>query len=82
MKKFSIEDLFNIYRKYKVQYGSNAYKYISQVLTEAKPLHKKSFIGNDHEQSWRAFKGKNLEKLIVFIIEEEIRELGLNIIFI
>jgi len=53
---------------------------VSQVLTDAKPLHKKSFIGNDHEQSWRAFKGKNLEKLIVYIIEREVSDLGLKIV--
>ena len=80
MEKFTIEDLFDIYRKYKTKYGRNAYKYISQVLIDAKPLHKKNFSGNDHEQSWRAFKGKNLEKLIVFIIEEEVKELGLKIV--
>ncbi len=80
MERFTIENLFEIYRKYKAEHGSNAYKFISQVLIDAKPLHKKSFTGNDHEQSWRAFKGKNLEKLIVFIIEEEVKELGLKIV--
>lgn len=80
MGKFTIENLFEIYRSYKAKYGSNAYKFISQVLIDAKPLHKESFSGNDHEQSWRAFKGKNLEKLIVFIIEEEVKELGLKIV--
>ncbi len=80
MKKFTIENLFKIYKEYKQKYGKNAYKYISQILTDAKPLHKESFVGNDHEQSWRAFKGKNLEKLIVFIIEEEVKDLGLKIV--
>jgi type II restriction enzyme len=27
----------------------------------------------DHEQSWRAFKGKSLEKLIEYIITDEIK---------
>ncbi|MCK4797586.1 MAG: DNA modification methylase [Spirochaetes bacterium] len=80
MKKFTIDDLFFIYKKYKSKYKGKAYKYISQVLTDAKPLHKKAFTGNDHEQSWRAFKGKNLEKLIVYIIEDEVKDLGLRII--
>ena len=80
MGKFTIENLFEIYKKYKAKYGINAYKFISQVLIDAKPLHKESFSGNDHEQSWRAFKGKNLEKLIVFIIEEEVKELGIKIV--
>jgi len=80
MKKFTIDDLFSIYMEYKNKYKGEAYKYISQVLTDAKPLHKKTFVGNDHEQSWRAFKGKNLEKLIVYIIGDEVKDLGLKII--
>ena len=67
MKKIDITDLFEIYKKYKAKYGSEAYKYITKILNEAKPLHKKTFTGIDHEQSWRAFKGKNLEKLIMFM---------------
>jgi len=77
---FNYEDLINIYKKHKIEYKNLTYKYISQILNEAKPLHKKSFNGDDHEQSWRAFKGKNLEKLIVFIIEEEVQNLGLKIV--
>jgi type II restriction enzyme len=34
----------------------------------------------DHEQSWQAFKGKNLEKLIQYIITDEVEELGLKVI--
>ena len=41
---------------------------------------KKPTANNDHEQSWRAFKGKNLEKLIVKIIEDEVQTLGLKIV--
>ena len=62
MAKFTIDNLYLIYNEYKKKYKRNAYKYVSQVLTDAKPLHKKSFIGNDHEQSWRAFKGKSEDK--------------------
>ncbi len=80
MENFTIENLFKIYKEYKAKHGKNAYQFISQVLIDAKPLHKKNFHGKDHEQSWRAFKGKNLEKLIVLIIEEEVKELGLKIV--
>jgi len=80
MEKFTIKDLYLMYDEYKKKYSKNAYKYVSQILTDAKPLHKKSFLGNDHEQSWRAFKGKNLEKLIVYIIESEVKDLGLKIL--
>jgi type II restriction enzyme len=34
----------------------------------------------DHEQSWRAFKGKNLEKIIVHILTDEVHDLGLKIV--
>ncbi|HEX79007.1 MAG TPA: hypothetical protein G4O19_02505 [Dehalococcoidia bacterium] len=69
-------DLTEIYEKKKDIYGFNAYKYISELLTEVKEIHKSDFIKNptpqgDHEQSWRAFKGKNLEKLIAYIIKNE-----------
>ena len=74
----TIKDLIKIYETKKVKYGSQAYRHISSVLKEAKEQHEKDFTGEDHEQSWRAFKGKSLEKLIEYIIMDEIR--GLEII--
>ena len=41
MNKFTIDDLFSIYKEYRNKYQEEAYKYISQVLADAKPLHKK-----------------------------------------
>ena len=88
-----INDLVNMYEGYRQKYGTNAYKKISSLLSEAKELHYKDFINSstakkalaegrqpDHEQSWRAFKGKNLEKLVAHIIKEEIESLGLRIV--
>lgn len=69
-----------LYEKKREKYGTQTFRYISAILKEAKSLHKRHFEGNDHEQSWRAFKGKNLEKLIVHILEREIRELGLELV--
>ena len=79
------QDLIQLYEKKKKQYGKEAFKYISQILQEAKELHKKDWLksptpNKDHEQSWRAFKGKNLEKLIMYIIKEEVEDLGLKIV--
>ena len=78
------EDIVSIYNKYKRAYGKGAYRKISQILTEAKTIHKRDFRkvrpSGDHEQSWRAFKGKNLEKLIIYIIVDEVRGLGLEVI--
>jgi len=79
------QDLVNLYEKKKKQHGKNAFKYISLLLKETKELHKSDWIksptpGGDHEQSWRAFKGKNLEKLILYIIKDEVQNLGLKAI--
>jgi type II restriction enzyme len=69
-----------MYEKKKLTYGANTYRYISNILQEAKEQHGLDFKGSDHEQSWRAFKGKNLEKLIEHIIIDEIKALGLKVI--
>jgi type II restriction enzyme len=79
------EDIKRLYLYKKKQYGTNSYKYISQLLEEAKDIHRKDWLKNptkkgDHEQSWRAFKGKNLEKIIQFIITEEVEGMGLKVI--
>jgi len=79
------QDLVKLYNKKKLKYKNEAFKYISKLLEEAKELHKKDWLksptpNKDHEQSWRAFKGKNLEKLVIYIIKEEVENLGLKII--
>jgi len=76
----TIKDLIKLYNKKKREYGCEAYRHISNLLREAKAQHKKDFKGTDHEQSWRAFKGKNLEKLIEYIIADEVRNLGLEVV--
>ncbi|MBI2857679.1 MAG: hypothetical protein HYX90_01265 [Chloroflexi bacterium] len=73
-------DLIRLYDTKKAKYGINTYRHISSVLTEAKAQHQRDFYGTDHEQSWRAFKGKNLEKLIEHIIVDEVKALGLEVI--
>jgi len=79
------EDLKNLYLKKKEQLGAETYKHISKLLKQAKEIHKKDWLkhptpNGDHEQSWRAFKGKNLEKLVQFIITEEVEKLGLKVV--
>jgi type II restriction enzyme len=76
----TINDLIKIYETKKQKYGVQAYRHISNVLGEAKEQHKKDFTGDDHEQSWKAFKGKNLEGIIVYIIEDEVKALGLKVV--
>lgn len=79
------EDLKNLYLKKREQIGADTYRHISELLKEAKELHKQDWLkhptpSRDHEQSWRAFKGKNLEKLVQYIITEEVEELGLKVV--
>jgi len=79
------EDLKNLYLKKKERLGVETYKHISKLLKEAKEIHKKDWLkhptpNGDHEQSWRAFKGKNLEKLVQYIITDEVEELGLKVV--
>jgi len=81
----TINDLTKLYEEYKQKYKAEAYRYISKLLQEAKEIHKKDWLRSptpdkDHEQSWRAFKGKNLEKLILHIIKDEVENLGLRAI--
>ncbi len=81
----TFKDLVNLWGKYKKRYGEDAYKHISELLTEAKELHRSDFLKNptpmgDHEQSWRAFKGKNFEKLVQYVIQDEVKNLGLKVI--
>jgi len=78
-------DLIRLYEVRKGKFGVAAHRHISDLLSEAKELHKKDFLEHptpqgDHEQSWRAFKGKNLEKLISYIIRDEVETLGLKLV--
>lgn len=79
------ENLLNLYKEKEKQFGPEAFRHISELLQEAKSLHKRDWSksptpNGDHEQSWRAFKGKNLEKLIIFIIKNEVERLGLRVV--
>lgn len=89
----NFNDLLKLYAEKRNMYGAETYKYISQLLQEAKIIHKKYFLQSatavkakangktpDHEQSWRAFKGKNLEKLVIYIIKDEVENLDLAIV--
>lgn len=79
------KDLVEFYEQKKSKFGIETYKHISELLEEAKVIHKKDWLkkptpNGDHEQSWRAFKGKNLEKLVEYIIKDEVESLGLKIV--
>jgi type II restriction enzyme len=79
-----IKDLIELYEEKRKTLGPDVYKHISELFEEAKALHYRDWLKhptamNDHEQSWRAWKGKNLEKLVMYMIKKEIELLGLRI---
>jgi type II restriction enzyme len=79
------QDVINLYENYRRIYKENAYKYISKILQEVKQIHYQDFLKNptpknDHEQSWKPFKGHALERLIAHILKEKIEEMGLRLI--
>ena len=81
----NFEALKKMYLEKKEHFGAKTYKHISELLKEAKEIHKEDWLkkptpNKDHEQSWRSFKGKNLEKLIQFIITDEVEEIGLKVV--
>jgi len=85
MRAMKFEDLKKLYLEMKDRFGAETYRHISELLRKAKEIHKKDWSkhptpNGDHEQSWRAFKGKNLEKLVQYIITEEVEELGLSVV--
>lgn len=80
---FTIDDVIKLFEKERAMRGVEAYRYVSKILKEAKELHRQYFLTTgkkDHEQSWRAFKGKNLERLLTYILLKEVRTLGLDMI--
>jgi len=80
-----IKDLIELYEEKRKTYGNEVYKHISELFEQAKELHHKDWLKNptamkDHEQSWRAWKGKNLEKLVLHMLRKEVELLGLKIV--
>ena len=91
--RMKFDELVKLYDKMKEKYGVDAYKHVTELLKTAKAIHKDGFEKSstaqraraegrspDHEQSWRAFKGKNLEKLLLHMINDEVSSLGLKVI--
>ncbi len=80
---FTIKDVMQLLEKERAIQRVEAYRYVSKILKEDKELHRQYFLTTgkvDHEQSWRAFKGNNLERLLTHILDEEVRALGLEMI--
>ena len=80
MSAFTFEDLLELYKEYENRYGADTYKYMREVFARARTLHAEKSTAKDVEQSWKSFKGKAIEKLIVYILEEPVRLVGLRLI--
>ena len=88
-----LDDLMKMYEEKKKQYKDKAYLHISEVFEEAREEYKQEYLASskaaklrakgktpDAEQSWKAFKGKNFEKVIWYMIDEELQSINLRAI--
>jgi len=86
------QDLKAAYNGKRAQYGDRAYLHISELFDEIREQYKQEYLTSpkaqrliaqgktpDPEQSWKPFKGHNFEKLIAYIVKEEIESLGLRV---
>jgi type II restriction enzyme len=82
----NFEDLKNIYDEKRKVYGENTYLHVSEIFKEAREEYKQQYLASnkaqkliqqgkipDAEQSWKGFKGKNFERLVLYIILSEIK---------
>ena len=80
----NFEDLKSLYLEMQEREGEEAYRYIRELLEKAQMLHAAYLTEHEPEkdkgQSWRAFKGKNFQKLLQHIITESIEALGLKVV--
>ena len=88
-----LDDLIKMYEEKKKQYKDKAYLHISEVFEEARERYKSEYLSSpraarlraqggtpDAEQSWKPFKGANFEKLVLYIIRQELESMGLRCI--
>jgi len=81
-----LKDLIEMYEDKVKLHGDKAYLYVSEIFGEAREKYKQEYLASpkaqklkaqgklpDAEQSWKAFKGKNFEKLIWHIIDSKFR---------
>lgn len=79
------DDLKIMYDEKKRLYSDKAYLHVSEIFEEAREEYKQEYLRSekaqkliaqgktpDAEQSWKGFKGKNFEKLILYIIHTEL----------
>jgi type II restriction enzyme len=85
MAPMNFEDLKKMYDEKKKLYAENAYLHVSEIFEEAREEYKRQYLASnkakklmqqgknpDAEQSWKGFKGKNFERLVLYIISSEL----------
>ena len=84
MCKYTCEDVKNLYKEMERTKGTEAYKFISEVLEQAKQPYIEDFLrrkqGKEDDQSWRNFKGNCFEKLLQHIITQSVESLALKMV--
>lgn len=91
--KINLEYLQNEYDRLRAQKGEGAYMHISELFNQVREKYKRQYLTSpkakktrqqgktpDAEQSWKAFKGKNFELLILYLLQKEIEQIGLKAI--
>lgn len=86
-------DLLQMYEDKKRQHGNDAYLHFSEIFEEAREKYKQEYLSGpralkkvsegkvpDAEQSWKAFKGRNFEKLVWHMLEDQLKSLRLRCI--
>lgn len=82
-----------MYADKKKIFGNEAYLHLSEIFDEAREKYKQEYLRSpralklkrqgkvpDAEQSWKPFKGKNFEKLVWYMLDDQLRAIGLRCI--
>jgi len=88
-----LKDLIKMYEDKRKEYGDEAYLHISEIFEEVREEYKREYLASPRaqklraegktpyaEQSWKPFKGANFEKLVLYMIRQEIESLNLKCI--
>jgi len=86
-----LNDLKQMYEGKKRRYGNDAYLHLSEIFDEAREKYKQEYLNSprasklrakgkvpDAEQSWKAFKGKNFEKLVWYLLDDQLKTTGIR----
>lgn len=85
MSGYNVEGVIDLYREIQCTKGTDAYRYVSDVLEEAKILHREIYFkrnpnGKGLQQSWNKVKGDYFQNLLQYIITESFETLGLKVV--